>query len=136
MYVSKTPPNIWALPTGTVVRANHGFFSHVALLGDGTLCGERAVVEFSAATGGFAELPFSEFSKGRLVTVDGYPGTLSPSEVMQRASLKRGQAYSLFDFNCEHFVRYAHGRLIESPQLRQWTLLGGIIAFLALAGRS
>lgn len=133
MYVSKTPPNIWALPTGTVVRADHGFFSHVALLGDGTLFGERVVVEFSAAAGGFAELPFSEFSKGRLVTIDGYLGTLSPAEVMQRASLKRGQAYLLFDFNCEHFVRYAHGLLIESPQIRQWTVLGSIIAFLAFA---
>lgn len=108
----------------------------MALLGGRTLCGERAVVEFSAAAGGFAELSFSEFSKGRLVTVDGYPGTLQPSEVMQRASRKRGHVYSLLGFNCEHFVRYAHGLRIESPQLRKWTVLGGIIAFLALAGKS
>jgi hypothetical protein len=132
MNASKTPPNIWELPSGTVIRADHGLYSHVALLGDGSLHGERTVVEFSSASGGFAELPFSEFSKNRRVTVDGYLGALSPSEVMQRASLKRGQTYSLTNFNCEHFVRYAHGLQIESPQLQKWTMFG-IIAYLAFS---
>jgi hypothetical protein len=135
MNTSITPAHIWALPAGTVIRADHGFYSHVALLSDEELFGERKVVEFSAAAGGFAELPYSAFANGRRVTVDGYPGSLPPSEVMRRATLKRAQPYSLLGFNCEHFVRYAHGVLVESPQLSKWVFMGGVFAVLAMTGR-
>lgn len=70
------------------------------------------------------------------MTIDGYLGVLSQETVMQRARLKQGQAYSWTNFNCEHFVRYAHGLPIESPQLRQWSFVAGFLGFLTLtAGR-
>lgn len=126
---------IWALPVGTVIRVSHGWYHHVALLGDGVIQGERSVLAFSAQAGGFIEQPFSAFALGRSVTADGYLGGLPPASVMQRARLKQGQAYSWTEFNCEHFVRYAHGVPIESPQLRQWAFLGGVVGFFALAAR-
>ena len=135
MIPSQIQENAWALPVGAVIRVSHGWYHHVALVGDGVIQGERSVLAFSAQAGGFVEQTFSAFAGGRKVTTDGYMGGLQPATVMQRARLKRGQLYSWTGFNCEHFVRYAHGVPVESPQLRQWALLGGVAGVLALATR-
>lgn len=124
---------ILALPSGTVIRVNDGLYDHVALTGDRIFNGERSVLAFSAQANGFVEQPYSAFARGRRVTIDGYLGGLLPEVVMQRARLKRGQAYSWTNFNCEHFVRYAHGVPVESPQLRQWTFLAGVVGFITYA---
>ena len=122
------------LPAGTVVRVNCGLYDHVALMGSGTMNGERTVLSFSARHRGLAEVPFSAFAENKQVTVDGYLGTLSPDDVLKRAWLKRGQPYCLMTFNCEHFIRYAHDVNIESPQVTQWVLL--VNAFGALVALS
>lgn len=127
--------HIMSLPTGTVVRVSHGWYDHVALLGDRRINGERSVISFSAKDGGFVEQPYSAFSLGRQVTSDGYFGGLPSAAVMQRARLKQGVPYSWIDFNCEHFVRYAHGVQIESPQVKQWVTLGSVACFALLAFR-
>jgi hypothetical protein len=44
-------------------------------------------------------------------------GNLPPEVVLHRARSIQGRACSLTDFNCEHFVRHAHGVEIKSPQL-------------------
>lgn len=136
MIHTKRQQDIWELPAGTVVRVSHGFYEHVAMLSAHAIGGERAVVSFSAQAGGFMEEPFSIFARGQTVVIEGYLGVLPPVVVMQRARMKKGQAYSLSDFNCEHFVRYAHGVPVESPQLRQWAFLGGLMGILALAARA
>ena len=118
------------------MRVRQGFYEHIAMLGDHAMGGERAVVAFSAQAGGFVEEPFSAFARGQAVVVEGFLGSLPPVVVMQRARMKQGQAYSLTEFNCEHFVRYAHGVPVESPQLRQWAFLGGLVGVLALAARA
>lgn len=128
--------DIWELPAGTVMRVRHGCYEHVAMLSELAIGGERAVVSFSAHADGFVEEPFSIFARGQTVVIEGYLGVLPPVVVMQRARMKRGQAYSLSDFNCEHFVRHAHGVAVESPQLRQWAFLGGVVGILALAARA
>lgn len=133
MILSQVQQHIATLRAGTVIKVNHGLYDHVGLVGDYFIQGERSVLAFSAQAGGFVEQPFSDFANGRTVTVHGYPGTLPPEMVMLRARLKRGQPYSWNTFNCEHFVRYAHGVHVESPQLRQWTFLAGLLGFLTLA---
>ena len=123
---------VWDLPAGTVVRVSHGLYDHVALLGDREVAGERGVVAFSADAGGFVEQPFSVWASGRTVRVDGYPGKLPPKAVLLRARAMRGRSYSWANFNCEHFVRQAHGLPIESPQLRRWAFLGSVVGLLSL----
>jgi hypothetical protein len=121
--------DLWSLPIGTVLRISCGLYDHVAMIGDRLIDGERSVMSFSAEAGGFIEQGFSQFSGGRAVQVVGYIGQLPPEIVMQRARMKRGQRYSLVNFNCEHFVRYAHGVLEESPQMNtlvMFTLLGAL----------
>jgi hypothetical protein len=123
------------LRPGTIVRVSHVLYHHVGLISDRFIGMERAVVAFSAAAGGLHELPFSAFQQGRDVFDDGYPGQLPPDEVLRRARLKHGQAYSWTEFNCEHFVRYAHGLSIESPQLKGWAVAIGLLGFAAIAAK-
>lgn len=132
MIASSNQQEILALSTGTILRVSHGWYDHVGLLGEHPTMGERCVLAFSYQAGGFVEQGYSEFARGRVVTVDGYFGILPPETVMRRARWKQGQPYSWTYFNCEHFVRYAHGAPIESPQLRQWTLVLGILGVLTL----
>lgn len=136
MKIQSPQEQILALPTGTVIRVSHGWYDHVGLLGDSLLKGERSVVAFSSKDMGFVEQPYSAFSQGRQVTSDGYLGSLPSAAVMQRSRLKKGTPYSWINFNCEHFVRYAHGVQIESPQVKQWTILGSVagLAFLSVRG--
>lgn len=122
----------WAHPAGTVIRVKHGLYDHVGMLSDRAVSGERYVMAFSAESGGFVEQPLPSFSCGQAVTVEGYLGVLPSAAVMYRARMTRGQAYSWMAFNCEHFVRYAHGVCVESPQLRQWAFLGCIAGLLTI----
>lgn len=131
-YFQRHQP-LWALPAGTVVRVGHGWYDHVGLLSDRYIAGVRAVASFSAQAGGFIEEPYTVFSRGRVVYVDGYFGSLPSWLVLQRARLKAEHTYSWTEFNCEHFVRYAHGVLIESPQLKRWTLAASAVGVLAFA---
>lgn len=55
------------------------------MLGDRSVAGERCVIAFSAQACGLVEESFTSFSRGLLVTVEGYLGTLPPEIVMQRA---------------------------------------------------
>lgn len=136
MIIASNHLDIRSLPAGTVVRVSHGWYDHVALVGDRVVRGERTVFSFSAKAGGIVEEPYSVFASGREVSIDGYLGGLPSETVMQRARLKRGQGYSWTEFNCEHFVRYAHGVRVESPQLRKFALLGGVVGFFALVARA
>lgn len=125
-----------SLPPGTIVRVRLPLYEHVGLLGDSVLDGERTVVAFSARAGGFDELPLSQFAGGHDVVLGGYLGGLPPDVVMERARSKKGQPYSWFAFNCEHFVRFAHGVAIESPQLQQWAWAVGLLGVLTVAARA
>jgi len=123
-------------PPGTILRVSNILYDHVGMLGDRLINGERTVIAFSARAGGFEELPLSQFGDGRPVTLGDYPGSLPPAVVVQRARSRRGQAYSWITFNCEHFVRYAHGVAIESPQLHQWAFVISLLGLLSVAARS
>lgn len=48
MTMSPIQQNIWALPTGTVIRVSHGWYDHVGLIGERPIKGERSVMAFSA----------------------------------------------------------------------------------------
>ncbi len=124
--------NIDELVAGTILRVSHGLYDHVGLVSDRYLNGERAVISVSAVYGGVTEEPFSAFSGGRTVYNDGYPGTLDPYWVISRARAADAKRYSWTNFNCEHFVRDAHGLKIESPQLRAFVAMGFALV-LALA---
>ncbi len=113
------------LKPGTVLRIDRGLYSHVALLGQWRDSSSRAVL--TLGPGPLEEVAFEDFAAGKPVVVEGYLGSLHPSEVLDRARKLGARTYSWLGFNCEHFVRAAHGLNPISPQLQR------AVAFVGLA---
>lgn len=130
--------HLWSLlRPGVVLRVSHGIYDHVGLVSDRRVGGELAVISHSADAGGVVEEPLSVFAGTRTFYIDGYPGQLPWFEVMARARSGWPKFYSLFGFNCEHFVRYAHGLPVESPQIRAWMSMGVLgLVLVAAAAKS
>lgn len=119
-----TPSNLHQLLPSTVLRLNRGLYDHVAILGEYAWGGERQVLSFGPGPVSLVEMPFSQFANGSVVKVDGYLGQLAPEAVLAHARrLGSERRYSWLGFNCEHFVRAAHGVAPESPQLGRAFLL-------------
>lgn len=116
------------LKTGTVLRVSRGLYSHVALLGPWIGSGKRSVLTYGP--GPLEEIPFENFAAGKAVFVEGYFGSLTPSEVLDRARRASDRAYSWIGFNCEHFVRVAHGLKPSSPQLQTAVMAAGTLYLL------
>ena len=120
---------LFDLRPGTVVRVRIGLtpFYHVGLISDTITDGAPNVISNSQRCGGVAEEPLADFGDPSSVLVLGYLSELSPAEVMYRARRYLGGKWHLVNWNCEQFVRVAHGLKAESPQLTFWvSLLGGV----------
>ena len=91
------------------------------------------VISCSRRRRGVAEESVSEFANAAAVTAIGYPGKLSPFEVVWRAKSMLGMRWHLFKFNCEHFVNRAHGLESESPQLQAAVALSALIVVVGFA---
>lgn len=89
------------------------------------------VISNSRARGGVHEEPLHAFSEGRPIRVLGHYGDLPGWHVVERARTRIGHAWNIFSNNCEHFVRWAHGVEVESPQLKA---AGGVAFGLAVLG--
>ena len=76
----------------------------------------------------WVEEPLSQFANGKNPRIVNYPGTLPPQIVLARARSYLYSEYRLFSWNCEHFVRYAHGLKMTSPQISR------AVALCAIAG--
>lgn len=130
------PSNLHHLLPGTVLRRDGGLYDHVAILGEYAWLGERQVLSFGPGPVSLVEMPFSRFANGSSVKVDGYLGQLAPEEVLAQARrIGAGRPYSWLAFNCEHFVRAAHGTPVESPQLGRAFLFAVGAVFLS-SGRA
>lgn len=129
-------------PPGTVVGRPKGrLVTHIGVATDRTVDGWQTVVAACRRRGAVVEQTLPEFARGRQVRDRGYPGTLSPGEVVRRARTLVGRPYRLFGRNCEHVVMLAHGLTPRSRQLRLWSgivglALGGITVACAAAVRS
>ncbi len=103
---------------GTVVSVPFGPFLHFGLVSDRRGSGTPYIISCSGRAGQVVEETAHEFANGGDIKVHGYPGSLSPHEVIQRARRRMGTKYDLFKWNCEHFARWAHDLKPESPQLQ------------------
>jgi hypothetical protein len=90
------------------------------------------VISCSRRRGGVAEESIVEFSQGSPITPVDYPGTLPPFQVLWQARNLLGTRWDLFRFNCEHFVRLAHGLEPQSPQLQSGVALAALLGFVSL----
>lgn len=72
------------------------------------------------------EVSWNEFSEGKVVRVERFPGQPPAATVLARACSIIVTRYDLLRWNCEHLVRFAHGLPERSPQaaLGSLALLG------------
>jgi hypothetical protein len=96
---------------------------HVGLISDARdPRGMPLVLHSTPHFGGVVETDFERFAKRARGSayVLGYPGFLSPRDVLARGRAHLGAPYDLWSRNCEHFVYDAHGLPAHSPQLIGW----------------
>ncbi len=131
-----------ALSKGMVVAVSLRRFGtllqHVGIVTDWDWQGQAWVISNSLARRGVVEEPLADFAAEQPVKILGYFGTLTPEAVVQRARSRRGDQWKLFSWNCEHFVRWAHGIEPASPQLATGMVFTVAIALLTFTafGRS
>ena len=109
---------------GTVVSMMVGPIEHFGIVSDQLIGGVPHIISNSKRTGLVCEEPVSIFANGQNLKTYDFSGTLNPSAVVSRARTKIGSAYDLIGWNCEHFIRWALGMKVESPQLRGAAILG------------
>jgi hypothetical protein len=122
------------LTTGTVIEVDFGIFKHPAIVSDRWFGGKPMLLSNSCRQGGVVEEDWSSCIGNRRIRTVGFPGNLSPEEVLARARSKSGEKWNLFTWNCEHFVHWAHGLRQQSPQLRSFVTISFVfLAVIALS---
>jgi Lecithin retinol acyltransferase len=111
-----------------------GLVRHPGIVTGRDWLGRVCVISNSQRRGGVFEETLQEFAGGDAVVLLGRPDVLAPQEVIGRARSRAGQPWNLFTWNCEHFVNWAHGLPVKSPQLLQGGL--AIATVLVLVGLS
>ncbi|MBX9634957.1 MAG: lecithin retinol acyltransferase family protein [Magnetospirillum sp.] len=104
------------LPTpGTTIatRAFGPFYTHFGIVSDYGL-----VIHASKRHGYVVEESISEFTQGENWWISNIKGNKSADEVITLARSYIGTPWTLFNLNCEHFVRIAHGLKKQCNQIR------------------
>jgi hypothetical protein len=122
-------------PKGSIVsvpvHTSVGIIEHKAIA-----TGEGTYIHCAKLFNSVIESPLEEYllTAVDLPWVEGYPGTLPPDEVVSRARSRIGEPWTPIS-NCEHFVTWAHGVCVQSPQTADkarkgfvWGLVG-LIAY-------
>jgi len=123
-----------SLPAGTVIGVRSGAIEHVGIITDQRIDDMPAVISNSYAHRGVREEPLSSFARGRPFRIHKKMSTMAGEEVAHRARRMIGRRYDALRFNCEHFVRIAHGLKPRSPQLHgALALAAGALAVWRLA---
>ena len=106
-----------SLPPGTVIGVRYGAIEHVGIVTDWRIDGMPAVISNSYAHRGVREESLGDFARGRAFRVHKRLSDMPGEEVADRARRMVGRRYDVLRFNCEHFVRVAHGLKPKSPQV-------------------
>lgn len=116
--------NLHLLPAGTVVTTSRGLYSHVGILTEPTFGAERRVISLNPGPLGsqVLEEPLSAFARGKPVKALPSKTALQPRAILARARSGQHPTYSWVTFNCEHFVNFALGVPVRSPQIAFWGL--------------
>lgn len=123
-----------SLPPGTVIGVRSGPIEHVGIVTDARVDGMPAVISNSRSHRGVREESLKRFARGRPIRIHKPMSALPGEEVAIRARRMIGRRYDALRFNCEHFVRIAHGLKPRSPQLHgALAIAAGALAIWRLA---
>ncbi len=116
------------LKPGSVISIRYPFYKHFAIVSDRYTNGKPNLISLSHRTTGVQEEPWDLVVGNRPYEGSNIKGTDCTDVILKRARSYIGAniRYNLVTFNCEHFVRLAHGLAIQSKQVQQ-TLNGAII---------
>jgi len=117
---------------GEVVSVPYGPFRHVGIAAVSPFDGSLSVISNSKRRGRVVEQSWSGFAAGQRYRLEPRLGSLPGAEVVRRARRAIGRTYNPLAFNCEHFIRQAHGVRAESPQLQR-VVMAAFVAVLMLA---
>ena len=121
------PNQLPAFAAGTVVRADRGLYTHVGILAELVPGRERNVISLNPATQ-MLEEPLSVFGRGQPLVLEPPLSSLHPSLVLARARSGTHPLYSWMEFNCEHFLCFAFGVELRSPQLHRFAAAALLLA--------
>jgi len=113
------------LAPGTVIAVRYPMYKHFAIVSEAYIQNDRGyrpkLISLSYRTGGVQEEPWESVVGNQDIEVSPIQGKLTTEQILSRARscIGRKIKYHLFTFNCEHFVRYAHGLPVESVQVNQ-----------------
>lgn len=111
------------------VETNVGTVNHKGILSDCLGPDEYPMVIHNAKIyGEIVESSMSVYVSKAVgpVASEGYPGQLTQAVVIARARSHIGQQWRPLS-NCEHFVSWAHGLEVTSPQLRRAGKKAGLV---------
>lgn len=117
------------LTPGSVIAVRYSMYKHFAIVSDKyNSDGLPYLISLSYRTRGVQEEPWDTVVGNRNFEKSLIQGNDSTKTILSRARSCTGKSikYQLFTFNCEHFVRYAHGLAVESVQVKR-TLRGAAL---------
>ena len=118
-----------SLRPGDVIAVHHHLYKHFAIVSDQNSAFQGIsmpnLISLSSRTGTVREEPWHVVVENKVVTKSSISSRKPRNSVLSRARscILLDIQYDLLSFNCEHFVRFAHGLPIESIQVKN-TLYG------------
>ena len=117
--------NLTTLAPGTIIAVRYSMYKHFAIVSDRLDVKNTKLlpmlISLSHRTGIIKEEPWNTVVGDKCIELSSISGQYSSSQVLSRARkcMNHNLRYNLLYFNCEHFVRYAHGLPMESTQVKQ-----------------
>ncbi len=126
------------LTVGTVVRVNNGLWVHRGIVHSFDFStGTVWIIDNDRARGHVGYQTLEQFSSGKPVFAERFPQNwFEANQIIARAESQLNRGYSLFAFNCEHFVTFALGMVPESRQLQGYAGFAGfcLVAAIIIGG--
>ena len=116
------------LTPSTVIAIRYSMYKHFAIVSDthdsNSNSGLPNLISLSYRTRSIQDEPWETVVGDNKIEKSIIQGNYSEKQVLARARsyMDKNIKYKLFTFNCEHFVRYAHGLPIESIQIKSCLL--------------
>ncbi|WP_052006576.1 lecithin retinol acyltransferase family protein [Leptospira wolffii] len=114
-------------------RTKNGLFTHTAIIVGKDSQGIVWLIENDNPSG-VRWTTLHAFASGQEIKVT--RSNLHPNLTVQRAISQLGKSYSLFSYNCQHFTNWAANGEASSPDIRNWTFIGIVIASGLIASNS
>lgn len=126
-----------SLYPGKVIGVRVGLVTHKGIVSGRNSYGEWMVISNSKRAGGVYEEPLSVFQgRYKLVPVKQPLSDMPTWLVLVQARKMLGARWDVSTWNCEHFVNYAFGLKLESPQLQAAVAMLGIAGIAIMVARS